>query len=112
MSDKRKNELALKDPKLLALVWNKESVYFAWTRIFSTASTPYLLLCPSDVCHADILGDFNRFRSAENYEVAMQTMNEVVEMLFEAQDQLAWDGTSSYSLLSCLSCLGRALSSL
>ena len=35
MGDKKK-DLTLKDPKLLALMWTKETVYFAWTRIFST----------------------------------------------------------------------------
>lgn len=36
MSDKKKSDLTLKDPKLLALMWTKETVYFAWTRVFST----------------------------------------------------------------------------
>ena len=41
---------------------------------------------------ADILGDFNRFRHPENYELAMQTLSEVVDQLLEAQEQLPWDG--------------------
>lgn len=44
---------------------------------------------------ADILGDFNRIKAPENYEIALGCLWELVDVLLEAQDQIPWDGTQS-----------------
>ncbi len=46
----------------------------------------------------DILGDFNRIKNAENFELAMSAMWDVVEMLTDAQEQLPFDG-NNYELI-------------